>query len=87
MKYMKYGSERVDIEYQGLQVSGDIIAGDWEGDPSIPNGKHTLDPYVDDLCVTTLSGWEHTENLTKEFLRECEERLLNEPAVDFGDEM
>ncbi len=34
--------------HNGLLLRGTIVAGDWEGDPSVIRGVHYLEPYVID---------------------------------------
>lgn len=64
------------IYYRGLMVSGTIITGDWEGDPSIPNGVNYLPPYASELFVHSQDGDDITDMLTEEALEECEQALL-----------
>ena len=45
---------KVSVDYCELTCSGKVIIGDWEGDPSVPNGTRELPPYVDD--VTAVAG-------------------------------
>lgn len=54
---------QVTIEYKGLDCTGVIIVGDWEGDPSVERGVHRLDPYVQDLRVEA-NGEDVTELLS-----------------------
>lgn len=41
----------VNMDWNGLSVTGTVVYGDWEGDGSIPRGKKYLPPYVSDMMV------------------------------------
>ena len=62
--------DKDDIEHN---VTGRVTFGDFEGDPTVPNGRHYLAPYVDDI---TLDG-ELVDNDTFDF-----ESLLLERALE-----
>ena len=71
------GRDRVTLDFQGFTLSGEVVSGDTEGDPGIPNGTHTLSPYVEELTLS-VEGYDHTENVIPEFYTLAEAILLAE---------
>ena len=61
----------------GLQVDGEAVVGDWEGDNSIPNGIHMLPTYLNGISVYTDDGTDITNWLTKEAIKELSDGLLD----------
>ena len=50
----------------GLTIRGRIVIGDWDGDPSIPNGVRHWPPYIEDLEVLSPDGTDMLDYLTDE---------------------
>lgn len=64
-----------EIKYGPLTIKGDVVVGDWEGDPGVDGGVHYLDPYVDWIEVWV--GYVNiTDYLLEEQLDAFEEALL-----------
>lgn len=66
---------KIGADFEGLYVTGKLVVGDWEGDPSIPGGKREIPPYIDDLAVK-VQGFDHTSHLTPRYLEHLEERVI-----------
>jgi hypothetical protein len=66
------------IYYRGLEVYGEIITGDWEGDPSVPGGVNRLPAYAQNLEVRSPDGDDVTDMLTDEAIEECEAALMED---------
>lgn len=71
-------NEIVKGNWKGMEITGKIITGDWEGDPSIPRGINYLDDRVEDLEVFSPDGDQIDDYLTESALEECREILMNE---------
>lgn len=70
--------ERKVIEYRGLICEARIIVGDWEGDPSIPNGVRELPPYCEDIYIHAPGDDYDLYNMfTDEAIEEIIEELLS----------
>lgn len=65
--------------YKSFNVSGTIVQGDWEGDPSVvPHGVNYLDPYVINLCICTDDEEDYCgiDVFTVKFEDDCADALI-----------
>lgn len=64
----------ISVDYHGLTIKGELIEGDFIGDPDVPDGVDELPPCVDELRVFTPDGYD----ITNEF---CDLELLEAYAI------
>lgn len=68
----------VKFDWHGLEVSAEIIEGDWIGDPSIPGGTQTIPPYVNDYSIEAPDGAQIQNFLSDRARSEIEALALEE---------
>lgn len=71
----------ITTEWHGLIITAEIVSGDWEGDPSVPNGVHHLPPYAQDIDVLDPDGTSILDYISDKGMEEVETALLEA----FGD--
>jgi hypothetical protein len=65
-----------ETEWHGLSVYYEVVYGDWYGDPDIPNGTCTIEPYVDVLIIKAPDGEEITDLIIDSTIEEIETMIL-----------
>jgi hypothetical protein len=70
---------QINTTWNGLDVTGELIIGDWYGDNTIPNGTKMLDPYIDDMDVYA-GGESIIDWLTEEAIDSIEQFVYDEYA-------
>jgi hypothetical protein len=56
----------ITSEWCGLMITGMWVTGQWEGDPSIPNGVHRLPDELEDICIYSPENEDITDYFTAE---------------------
>lgn len=77
---------KVTVEWHGLTATAEIVSGDWEGDPSVPNGVHHLPPYAQDIDVLDPDGSSILDYISSKGIEEITMALLEAYGDDEGDE-
>jgi len=80
---------RTKAVWHGLTLVAEVVSGDWEGDPSVPNGVHHLPPYAQDIDVLDSDGSSLLDYINKKGMEEIETVLLeawDSPGDDDGGE-
>jgi len=72
---------KIDEYIMGCRVVGDVVVGDWEGDPEVVRGVNVLDPYVQDVVIepVDLADDEHVDDYMQQ---EIEDVLLERALGD-----
>ena len=71
---------KVSIQWHGLTVEATVVIGDWEGDPSVPNGVHHLPAYTEDVAISDADGNDMGDYINKQGMDDIDEILLIEAA-------
>ena len=67
----------ITSEWCGLMVTGTWVTGQWEGDPSIPNGVHHLPDELEDVCIYSPENEDITGYFTVEAIKAAESVLFD----------
>ena len=74
---------KTEIKWHGLRVRAIVELDNWEGDPSVPNGVHYLNPYAEEIEVLLPDGYSFTdEDLSDPLWAEIEELLIEAAKND-----
>jgi len=76
---------RINIKWHGLHVKANVELRSWEGDPSVPNGIHYLQPHAEEIEVYLPDGYSLADDDLSDSLWESLEELLIEAAKDLSE--